>query len=63
LSTLIAPTEQLNLQRNAKPESVAKLDGLGEFVSYVTKAMRLTQPFYEACCIANKRNAADITSG
>jgi hypothetical protein len=44
-------------------ESIAKLDGCPNFVGSVTEAMRSAQPFYEACCIANKRDAADISSG
>jgi hypothetical protein len=57
--------ERCALQRgsSALSESIAKLDGFLNFVASVTEAMHQAQPFYEACCIAKRRDAADISSG
>jgi hypothetical protein len=42
---------------------MAKVDGWHDFVSPKAQAMRQAQPFYEARCIANKRNAVDMSFG
>jgi hypothetical protein len=41
----------------------AKLDGSSDLGSRMTRAMQISQPFYEAFCIANKLNAVDISVG
>jgi hypothetical protein len=40
-----------------------KLDGYPEFVTSMTKAMHSLQPFHEACCIAKRHDAVDMSGG
>jgi hypothetical protein len=35
----------------------------GYLFSFSDLAMQLAQPFYEACCIANKLDASDMSLG
>jgi hypothetical protein len=46
-----------------KPESAPTSASFAEYDSAMAQAMRRTQPFHEAYCIANKLQAVDITLG
>jgi hypothetical protein len=42
---------------------MVKLDGWTTFVIHMTEAMRSVQPFHEACCIAKRQDAVDMSGG